>query len=95
MNQLLSVPEAASLLRLSPHTLYRWVFQGRVPTVRLGRRLLFDPDALRDWVLERSRTGAPASSERLQTRPVGEKPDDGFASGSAPSACSGEPEALP
>jgi excisionase family DNA binding protein len=55
MNQLLDIGEAASLLKLSHHTLYRWVVEGRVPTVRLGRRLLFDPDALRAWVLARSR----------------------------------------
>jgi excisionase family DNA binding protein len=55
MNQLLDIGEAASLLKLSHHTLYRWVVEGRVPTVRLGRRLLFDPEALRAWVLTRSR----------------------------------------
>lgn len=66
MNQLLNVGDAARLLRLSPHTLYRWVIEGRVPTVRLGRRLLFDPVALRAWVLDRSRLGSSATGTQSQ-----------------------------
>lgn len=95
MNRLLNVPEAASLLRLSPHTLYRWVFQGRVPVVRLGRRLLFDPEALRAWVLDRSRTRAMASPEGIEPASVSQSPDDERGSDITPSACLREQEARP
>ena len=36
--------------RVSRHTLYRRVREGRIPAVRVGRRLYFDPDGLRAWV---------------------------------------------
>lgn len=41
MDKLLNIPEGAKLLRLSPNTLRAWIFQKRVPIVRLGRRVLF------------------------------------------------------
>ena len=41
--RLWSVKHAAAELDLSPHTLRRWIFQGRLPCVRLGRRVLIDP----------------------------------------------------
>jgi len=77
MNQLLNVGDAARLLRLSPHTLYRWVVEGRVPTVRLGRRLLFDPVALRAWVLDRSRLGSPATGRQSQANSAARPADRG------------------
>lgn len=36
----LTVAEAAAILRVSRNTCYSLVTQGRVPSVRLGRRLL-------------------------------------------------------
>jgi excisionase family DNA binding protein len=41
MMELLTLIEAARWIRLSPHTLRAWVFQRRIPVVRLGRRVLF------------------------------------------------------
>lgn len=37
---LLNVHEASKELRLSIHTIRAWVYQGRIPFVRLGRRVL-------------------------------------------------------
>jgi len=37
----LSTIEAARELRCHPNTLLRWVAEGRVPYIRLGRKLLF------------------------------------------------------
>ena len=37
----LSTIEAARELRCHPNTLLRWVAEGKVPCVRLGRKLLF------------------------------------------------------
>ncbi len=59
INRLLSAGEAADLLGVSVHTVYAWVGEGRIPLVKLGRRTLFDPDALRMWVRECSRRGRP------------------------------------
>ena len=48
----LDVGQAADYLRLkSKQSLYNMVSQGRVPHRKLGKRLLFDKDALAQWVL--------------------------------------------
>jgi excisionase family DNA binding protein len=36
-SELLTVPEAAALLRLKPSTIRAWVCQKRIPYVKLGR----------------------------------------------------------
>ena len=38
--QLMNLGEAAKELRLSVYTLRAWVYQRRIPFVRLGRRIL-------------------------------------------------------
>ncbi len=40
MPELLSLKEGAMELKLSIHTLRSWVYQKRIPFVRLGRRVL-------------------------------------------------------
>lgn len=39
-NELLTVPEAAALLRLKPSTIRAWVCQKRIAYVKLGGRLV-------------------------------------------------------
>jgi len=39
-DELLTVAEAAKLLKVTPHTIYRWVSQGRLRAVRYSRRVL-------------------------------------------------------
>ena len=58
MEHLLNVQEAAQLLGLRPPTLYKMVCLRRIPYVKLGRRLLFNPEKLRQWVHENSREPA-------------------------------------
>lgn len=48
--KLLSTSEAAEFLGISKHTLNSWKSQRRVPFVKLGRRTLFDPDVLADFI---------------------------------------------
>jgi len=40
-NELLTLPEAADLLRLRPATLRDWVLRRRIPYVKIGRLLRF------------------------------------------------------
>ena len=47
---LLTIREAAEFLRTSPHGVYKLVERRRVPHIRVGRKLLFDPAALRAWI---------------------------------------------
>lgn len=41
--RLLTLGEVADALRLSPHTIRKYVQQGKLRPVRICRRLLFDP----------------------------------------------------
>ncbi|MBK7760406.1 MAG: helix-turn-helix domain-containing protein [Deltaproteobacteria bacterium] len=59
---LLSLYQAAEILAVSPETLRRWAAARRVASVKLGRRLLFDEEALRAWVLRQTRAERPVDS---------------------------------
>ena len=59
---LLSLYQAAEILAVSPETLRRWAAARRVASVKLGRRLLFDEEALRAWVLRQTRAERPFDS---------------------------------
>jgi len=48
--RLVTVREAARYLSMSVSTLYGWVWQRRIPFVKVGRALRFDLDDLREFV---------------------------------------------
>lgn len=50
MSDLLTLQEGADQLRLSIHTIRSWVFQKRIPYVRLGRRVLLRREDLDEFV---------------------------------------------
>jgi excisionase family DNA binding protein len=54
---LLTVKEAASLLRISSALAYELIAQRRLPHVRLGRRILIPRHGLEMWISEE--TGQP------------------------------------
>ena len=47
---LLTVQEAARFLAVSVSTLYGWVWQRRIPFVKIGRALRFDPRDLEAFI---------------------------------------------
>ena len=49
-NTLLNVQEAASYLRISVSTLYRWVHQKKIKHVKIGSRVLFSQDDLKEFI---------------------------------------------
>ena len=49
---LLTVKEAAGLLRISPNTCYELIRQGRIPHIRLGRRILIPRHGLEQWIAQ-------------------------------------------
>lgn len=63
MEQLLTVDEAAKVLSVSPLSLAtpRWRRHVGIPTVRVGRRLLFSPTALSEYVRSRADGGVEDS----------------------------------
>jgi len=52
----IGVDEVAALLRLPVSTVYAAARRGLLPTIHVGKRLRFDPAALRDWA---ARGGSP------------------------------------
>lgn len=50
--QLLSLPDVARLLAVSPHTVRSFVRKGRLRPTRICRRLLFAPDEVARFISE-------------------------------------------
>ena len=63
IQRLLSIDEAAARLGVSKYTLRAWLFQRRLPHVKLGRRVLIDPCDV-DRFIEASRVKAVALDGR-------------------------------
>jgi excisionase family DNA binding protein len=49
--QLMTLDETAQYLRISPHTVGQYAREGRIPCVKIGRRVLYDKQALDKWLL--------------------------------------------
>lgn len=49
-NTFLNVQEAASYLRISTSTLYRWVHQKKIKHVKIGSRVLFSQEYLDEFI---------------------------------------------
>jgi excisionase family DNA binding protein len=52
--KLLALREVADCCCVSPHTVRKWVREGKLRPVRLCRRLLFHPDELARFLAEAS-----------------------------------------
>lgn len=55
-----TVPEVADLLGLSARTIYRAVTEGRLPSIRLGHRVLIPAQALQTWIAQGTLMPEPA-----------------------------------
>lgn len=61
---LMSTIATAESLGISERTLWSLTANGDIPHVRIGRRVMFRPEALRAWVLAREQRGSgPADAE--------------------------------
>lgn len=54
MQKLLSIKEASEYLGLKVPTLYKYVCSKKIPYVKLGSRVLFDPEKLTIWIEKKS-----------------------------------------
>jgi excisionase family DNA binding protein len=52
MKELITVKEAADLLKVKPQWVYRMLRGGGLPFVRLGRQVRIDEDSLEKWLAE-------------------------------------------
>ena len=51
---LLDIGPVATYLGVSPHTLYKMVSQRRIPYIKVGSRVKFDPANLDDWIKQQT-----------------------------------------
>jgi excisionase family DNA binding protein len=47
---LLTVKEVSEILSISVHTAYKWAESGKLPAVKLGYMLRFDPDRIEKFI---------------------------------------------
>lgn len=64
--EMVTVKDAASILRLSVSRVYALVQEGRIPCYKPGRNLLFLPSELRKWMAEGLRKGQPSIEEQME-----------------------------
>jgi excisionase family DNA binding protein len=50
LNRLLNVREGAKVLNVSEHTLRQWIHQRRLPVVKMGKAVRFDPEDLQKFI---------------------------------------------
>jgi excisionase family DNA binding protein len=50
LRQFLTVPETAERLRVSPKTIYRLVWNGQLPALRIGSQIRIDERELEGWL---------------------------------------------
>ena len=51
--QTVNVTRAAEILGVHPWTLYRWVREGKIPAVKLGRSVRFRVTTLEEWLRQK------------------------------------------
>jgi PTS system nitrogen regulatory IIA component len=49
-NEILTIEEVASYLRLTPQTIYRWAQEKRIPAVKLGKEWRFRRSIIDEWL---------------------------------------------
>ncbi len=68
-NRLLSVEGSARYLGVRKSTIYSWAARRKIPSVKIGRRLLFDRKDLDDIIEERKRgVESPFDHREITTR---------------------------
>lgn len=59
--RLLTITEIAEVLGVEPRHIRRLVQERRIPYIKWGHLLRFDPDEIRPWLDRHRRAGHPAS----------------------------------
>ena len=61
MDVLFNIKEAASKLKVSPLTLRAWIYEGKLESVKLGRRVLLTEQELQRFIERGKRQGKKTS----------------------------------
>ena len=57
LNRLLTVDEVAGQLQVKPRTVYHWVHEQYIPSIKLGSLIRFDQTSITTWVKKRETSG--------------------------------------
>ncbi|MGB2589011.1 MAG: helix-turn-helix domain-containing protein [Candidatus Acidiferrum sp.] len=49
---LLTIKQVSEMLSISVHTAYKWAATGRLPVIKLGYSLRFDPERIEKFIAE-------------------------------------------
>ena len=51
-NDIMTLEEVASYLRLKPQTIYTWAQEGRIPGAKLGKEWRFKKSIIDEWFIQ-------------------------------------------
>jgi excisionase family DNA binding protein len=57
LSRLLTVDEVAGRLQVKPRTVYHWVHERYIPSIKLGALIRFDQASVATWVKKRESVG--------------------------------------
>ena len=60
---LMDAHDTAKALAISERKLWELMDRGEIPSVRIGRRVLYDPRALQSWIERQADTTTPVGTE--------------------------------
>ena len=63
---LISAVQAAKELGISPRSLWTLTQAGTIPFIQLGRRVMYSPSSLQDWVTKNTFVGGNKNGKSLQ-----------------------------
>ena len=63
---LINATQAAKTLGISPRSLWTLTQAGTIPFIQLGRRVMYSPSSLQDWVARNTFVGGVKNGESLQ-----------------------------
>ena len=50
LQELLNVKELAKIIKVKQGTIYLWVNQRKIPHIKLGKKVLFNPKDIAHWI---------------------------------------------
>ena len=63
---LISATMAAKTLGISPRNLWTQTQSGTIPSIKLGRRVMYSPSSLQDWIARNTFVGGVKNGKSLQ-----------------------------
>ena len=66
--EVMNIRQASQYLGVSPDTLYKYVYEEKIPAFKLGNRWKFEKTILDQWMEEKSSVGEAKSAKKRPPR---------------------------